>query len=302
MVNGPVLIAIDWGTTSFRAALVAADGAVLERRAAAAGIMQVPDRDFAGVARRELGGWLERHPGLPVYAGGMIGSRQGWVEAPYVPCPAGLAEIAAAVIRHEGDGLAVHLVPGLSWVDAAGVPEVMRGEELQVMGAVGPEAGGLVVLPGTHAKWVRVAGGRALGFATFMTGELYAALKGHTILGRLMQGEAEDEEAFLRGVRRGAEEPALSHALFGARTLPLMGLLPESGVASYLSGLLIGAEIAGGMRAWPGVQEAVVIGEARLARLYGAAGRVLRLALRAGPEDAAFRGCLAVARAKGDVA
>lgn len=302
MPGTPALIAIDWGTTSFRAALLDGTGAILDRRSAAAGILQVQDRAFAAVARSELGSWLERWPGLPLYASGMIGSRQGWVEVPYVPCPAGLGEVAAAVVRHEADGLALSFVPGLSRTDAAGVPDVMRGEEVQVLGIAGDARDGLVVLPGTHSKWVRVAQGRIVAFHTFMTGELYAALKGHTILGRLMRGEAEDAAAFARGVRRGAEEPALGHALFSVRTLPLMGLLPETGVASYLSGLLIGAEIAGGLGLAGTVPaEVPVVGDARLQRLYRAAGQVLNVGFVAAPGDEAFRGCLVLARQRGDV-
>lgn len=296
----PALIALDWGTTSFRAALLDAAGNALERRAASAGILQVPDRGFAAVLEREVGPWLERSPGLPVYASGMIGSRQGWVEAPYAPCPAGVAEVAAGVVRHEEARLVLHLVPGLACVDAEGVPDVMRGEEAQVLGT--GLGDGLVVLPGTHSKWASVVGGRIAAFRTFMTGELYAALKGHTILGRLMQGEAEDEAAFVAGARRGAGAPVLGHALFSARTLPLTGLLPETGVAAYLSGLLIGAEIAGGLALiGPAPAELLVVGDERLQRLYGLAGRTLGVRFVPGPADAAFLGCLLVARARGDV-
>jgi 2-dehydro-3-deoxygalactonokinase len=302
MDAAPALIAIDWGTSSFRAALLGADGTVLERRAAASGILQVQDRDFALVLRREAGPWLGRHPGLPVYLSGMIGSRQGWVEAAYGPCPAGPADVAAAVLRHEEDGLRVAFVPGLSCRDADGVPDVMRGEEVQVFAALGPGGSGLVVLPGTHSKWALVEGGRITAFRTFMTGELYAALKGHTILGRLVAGEAEDEAAFLRGVRRGAGTRALGHALFSARTLPLMGELPGSGVAAYLSGLLIGAEIAGGLELTGAAPGAIpVVGEARLQRLYRQAGETLGLRLEPSSGDEAFRGCLMLARLRGEV-
>jgi 2-dehydro-3-deoxygalactonokinase len=299
----PVLIAIDWGTTSFRAALLAGDGSILDRRTAAAGIMQVPDRDFAAVLACELDAWLARHPVLPVYASGMIGSRQGWVEVPYVPCPADLKTVAEGVVRHEVGGGAVRFVPGLSHLEPDGTPEVMRGEEVQVFGAIGPGEDALVILPGTHSKWVAVRQGRITAFATFMTGELYAALRQHTILGRLIEGEAHDAAAFARGVRHGFGTPALSHALFSARTLPLSGQLAESAVASYLSGLLIGAEFAGGRRVLGEVEDCrhVAVGDPRLTKLYAEAARALDLTLSAAAEDAACRGCLALARSRGDV-
>lgn len=299
----PALLAIDWGTTSFRAALLGADGTALDRRTAAAGIMQVPDHNFAAVVEERIGGWIERHPALPIYASGMIGSRNGWIEVPYAACPASLEDLAGAVVRHEAGGFAIHFVPGLSHTDAHGTPEVMRGEEVQIFGAVEPEEECLVVLPGTHSKWAMVRRGRIAAFATFMTGELYAVLRSHTILGQLIQGEAEDSDAFASGVRRGFHEPFLSHALFGARTLPLFGRLAATSIAAYLSGLLIGAELAGGMRLLgdlPATRR--VIGNRGLATRYAKAAAVVDLALAIGPDDAAFSGCLALARIRGDVA
>ena len=122
----------------------------------------------------------------------MITSRQGWVEVPYCPCPAGSDEIARALWRHEtGAGRTIHFVPGLSIVGADGVPDVIRGEETQIVGEVGDAPGGrLLVLPGTHSKWARSEDGRVVWFATFMTGELFGVLKEHSILGRLMAGDA----------------------------------------------------------------------------------------------------------------
>jgi 2-dehydro-3-deoxygalactonokinase len=247
--------------------------------------------------------WRQRHPGLPVYAGGMIGSRQGWVEVPYVPCPADLATVARAVLRHEAGGGVVHFVPGLSHLEPDGTPEVMRGEEVQVFGVIGPGEDALVILPGTHSKWVAVRQGRITAFATFMTGELYAALKQHTILGRLIEGDAHDAAAFARGVRHGFGALALSHALFSVRTLPLFGQLAASTVASYFSGLLIGAEFAGGRRVLGEVADYryVAVGDPRLAGLYVEAARALHLTLSTAAEDAACCGCLALARRRGDV-
>ena len=141
------LIGIDWGTTSFRACRIDAAGDVLETREAPAGILAVRDGDFEAVLAREIGAWLAAEPGLPMVASGMITSRQGWLEVPYCPCPAGSAEIAAALMRHP-DRPELHFVPGLSLIAEDGVPDVMRGEEAQILGEVGargPRSAGAAV-------------------------------------------------------------------------------------------------------------------------------------------------------------
>ena len=183
----------------------------------------------------------------------MITWRQGWVEVPYCPCPAGSAELAAALAAPRDRGrAAIHFVPGLSLIGADGVPDVMRGEETQIIGAVG---GGravrgrrAIVLPGTHSKWALAEDGRIVWFATFMTGELFAVLKEHSILGRLMAGDAHDDAAFARGLAYAQSGPGgLLKRLFSVRTLGLFDRAAgERRSPSYLSGLLIGSEIARG--------------------------------------------------------
>ena len=181
--------------------------------------MNVPDGRFGDTLREEIGPWLaagEEH----VLLSGMIGSRQGWKEAPYLPCPAGPSRLAAALVDIGFDWARVKLVPGLSGSDESGVAEVMRGEETQVMG-VQPllRNGGIACLPGTHSKWVRVEGGRIVGFTTHMTGEAFAALRGHTILGRMMRDGPTDGAPFEAGLARSAEPGGLLHHLFGVRAL-----------------------------------------------------------------------------------
>ena len=261
------MIAVDWGTTSFRAFRLAADGAVLARVEAGDGILAVAGGDFAGVLRRHIAPWLaagERH----VLLSGMIGSRQGWVEAPYLSCPAGAAEIAAALVPVAFDGAQVLLVPGLSDADEAGVPEVMRGEETQILGVVDYLADGIACLPGSHSKWARVGGGRILGFRTFFSGEAFAAMRGATILGRMMEDGPTDPAAFIRGLARAAEPGHLLHHLFGVRTLGLFGRLAAAESASYLSGLLIGHEVRAAMTDGDRVH---LIGAPALGTLYARA-------------------------------
>jgi 2-dehydro-3-deoxygalactonokinase len=302
MARRAALIGVDWGTTSFRAYRIDAEGSVIETREAPAGILSVRDGDFAGVLEREVGAWLAAEPDLPVIASGMITSRQGWLEVPYCPCPAGSAQIAGALMRHP-DRPGLHFVPGLSLIGDDGVPDVIRGEETQILGAVGDRPGRhLLVLPGTHSKWALALDGVITWFATFMTGELFGVLRQHSILGRLMQGEADDHAAFERGLgyaRTG--RGGLLKRLFSARTLGLFDLLPESSIASYLSGLLIGSEIEEALACLEAPDDGAigVIGASQLAWRYRAALAARGLRVRPAADDAGARGQFLIARAAG---
>jgi 2-dehydro-3-deoxygalactonokinase len=202
----------------------------------------------------------------------MIGSKQGWLEAPYCPCPASLGALASHIARIDlADGQPLHIIPGVSHVDPqSGVPDVMRGEETQIVGALPAAGAHLAVLPGTHSKWARVENGVIVSFASFMTGEVYAALSGHTILGRLMHQDAPpDDAAFTRGVTYGLDSPgALLSRLFSARTLGLFGQLDGAALPSYLSGLLIGSEIGAAMAMQPGAQQVTLLGSPALTGRY----------------------------------
>ena len=281
------MIGIDWGTSSARAFRLARDGAVLERRETLLGILRVPPGGFAEALQGLAGDWIAAGEDRVLLAG-MVGSRQGWLEAPYLPCPAGLEALAGALVPVPFQGAMVRLVPGLSAEDGAGVPEVMRGEEMQVLGALadaGPDA--LMCLPGSHAKWVRVEGGRITGFETSMTGEAFAALRAHTILGRMMEGEAEPGPAFDAGVARAAEPGGLLHHLFGARTLALFGRLAPTDGPSYLSGLLIGHDVAANL---PGSGRVHLVGSGPLMALYARAVAQRGGVAVPGDADAAARG------------
>jgi 2-dehydro-3-deoxygalactonokinase len=258
------MIAIDWGTTNFRAFRIRA-GAIIDRVLTGPGILAIPPGGFPAALRTTIGGWLEdneRH----VLLAGMVGSRQGWAEAPYLPCPADKLDLAAAAIRIPFDGADLRLVPGLTTNGPDGVPEVMRGEEVQLVGIlthVGKAA--TVCLPGSHSKWAMICAGRIASFTTHMTGETFAALRHHTILGRLMADGPHDRAAFLQGVDRSADPGGLLHHLFGVRTLGLFDRLP--GAADYLSGLLIGHEIRAAAPSGP----VYLAGSHHLTALYAAA-------------------------------
>jgi 2-dehydro-3-deoxygalactonokinase len=264
------MIGVDWGTTSFRAFRIALDGTIRDRRAGMRGLVNVPDARFGDTLREEIGPWLaagENH----VLLSGMIGSRQGWKEAPYLPCPAGAPQVAAALVEIEFDWAQVKLVPGLSATDEAGVAEVMRGEETQVFGVLEAMGGsGLACLPGTHSKWVRVEDGRITGFTTHMTGEAFGALRGHTILGRMMREGPSNGAPFDAGVRRSGDPGGLLHHIFGARALVLAGSLAETDAAAYLSGILVGHEVRAALAAQQGTV-VHVIGVPDLTALYARA-------------------------------
>lgn len=258
------LIALDWGTTSLRAYRLGEHGQVLEQRSLSAGIMQLPStpRAIGGVMCADgfelafdeaCGDWLDAQPDLPVIACGMVGSAQGWREATYRETPASVAGLSAALqtVRSRR-GVDVHIIPGV--LQRSTLPNVMRGEETQVLGVLATlDSAGqaqplLIGLPGSHSKWVQVVDATIVHFDTFMTGEVYAALCAHTILGRTMQpGETFAAEAFDRGVQialspEGAAGPLST--IFSCRTLGLTGQLDGAAQGDYLSGLLIGHELA----------------------------------------------------------
>jgi len=256
----PRLIALDWGTTSLRAYLMADARTVLDERAAPKGVMQLGGAgtaiaDACDAAFEDVcGGWLDAWPALPVVAAGMVGSTQGWREAPYADVPIDAARLGASLqtVRARR-GVTVHIVPGL--IQRGELANVMRGEETQIVGAL--QAGGAthrpaqvrwIGLPGTHSKWVAVRGSRIECFRTFMTGELYALLCTHSLLGRTMRPSAGFmRDAFERGVRaaQAGHATGLLATIFGSRARLLAGDLAPDEQADYLSGVLIGHELAG---------------------------------------------------------
>jgi 2-dehydro-3-deoxygalactonokinase len=300
----PALIAIDWGSSSFRAYLLSPDGQVLEEIASSDGIASVAAGAYPATLRRLLGRWLEANPSLPVIASGMVGSRHGWREAPYVPCPAGPRDVAERLTEVEADHRRVMLAPGLSFADEA-AGDVMRGEETEIFGIA--DAGArLIVLPGSHSKWAMIEGERVVAFKTFVTGELFAALRDHTIAGafaRTAPAKAPGP-AFALGVERGAaaadgkSKAGVLGLLFGARALPLTGKLEADDSGEYLSGLLIGAEIGEARRLYLG-QAPHIAGAAALVKRYLKAFEALGLEARAAPPHAAARGHFRIAREGG---
>ena len=294
------LLAIDWGSSALRGALLDEEGRVLEQRGAARGMLTIGPGGFADVFESTFGDWMDV-PGTRCLMAGMVGSKQGWLEAPYCPCPAGLDEIVRALVRvphaaREGPR-DIRLVPGLT-CERRGMPDVMRGEEVKVLGAL--EALGLVdavlVLPGTHSKWAMVTKGRVESFATVMSGEFYALLCKHSILAKsLPAAEAPlDAAAFDRGVATALDGPSLMETAFSVRTLALFERLPEAARASYLSGLVIGEELR--CRPLHDVRELVLVAAPALVERFERALARRGVAVRTLGEEVAWRGLHAIDR------
>ncbi len=289
-------IAVDWGTTSFRAYLVDEGGNVAGEVAAPEGILAVKDGAFEAALEDRIGAW---DTSLPVLASGMITSRQGWIELPYVDCPAGAADLARHLHVHTTTaGRVIHFATGLHYASPTLGHDVMRSEETQVFGSL--DAAAHFITPGTHSKWIDVEDGRIVRFSTYVTGELFAILKGHSILGRLMTSDMQDGASFRRGVEKALGEPAgLSHILFSARSLALYQEIAGEHVASYLSGLVIGAEAAHALMARPSGVEYLVLASPKIGGAYVAALDVAGVKARYGDPLAIVKGLKAIGQFAG---
>lgn len=303
----PHLIGLDWGTTRLRAFLMGADGTVLQTRDAADGVQALAGGGaaaFDAALSRIVDGW----PVLPRVACGMVGSAQGWQEVPYAATPADAAAlVAGATTVATAGGVPLLVAPGVRHWPQGAAPDVMRGEETQVMGALRrePHPHALFVLPGTHSKWVVVEQGRIVSLRTAMTGEVFALLRTHSILGRLMApdaGDADDTAGFDRGVQAARSADAagdLLHGLFSTRTLALMGELPPAQGAGYLSGLLVGSELQAMLARAPAAVPLLLVGDDALCRRYARALQQAGRPAAAVLGNTAPDGLAALARAAG---
>lgn len=217
--------------------------------------------------------WDRAHGVLPAILSGMVGSTIGWREAPYAPCPVAVRGIAAAALRFTDRGRAIAIVPGLSCINASGVADVMRGEETQIAGALRLDGAlergrHLFCLPGTHSKWALVEDGAVVRFQSALAGELFDLLCRHSVLARGSGPADPAHDAFALGMALARKEDAgLLHTLFSARSRVLAADFPASDAASYLSGLIVGADVAGAMRLFA-PHSVVLVCAPALARLY----------------------------------
>lgn len=290
----PSWIAVDWGTSNLRAFAMGPDGALAEA-ASGDGMGTLSREGFEPALLRLVGPWLSGP--VEVIACGMVGSRQGWHEAPYRAVPCVPVDAATLTAVPTGDArLRLRIVPGLKQVSPA---DVMRGEETQIAGALALRPGfdGVLCLPGTHSKWVHVSAGEVVSFQTCMTGELFALLSGQSVLRHGMIGEGFDDVAFDAALSDALSRPErLAARLFGLRAEGLLAGLAPAAARARLSGLLIGIELAATRPYWLG-QPVTIIGADRLSGLYARALAAQGVAAQAIPAAEATLAGLALARA-----
>ena len=274
-------IAGDWGTSRLRLSLCQGEHVLETRAGPGIGALREPPGD---VLRPLIAGWREAHGCLPIVLCGMAGSRNGWREAPYLPCPADLRTLGEAALRFEADGSPVAIIPGLSCQGRLGSPEVMRGEETQIAGALALDPGlrtgrHLLCLPGTHAKWAWLEDGQVRDFLTALTGELFALLRDGSALTRAShagtRASAGSDDDFELGLEAAGSlgKASLLHALFAVRTRQLIDGRTHGWALSYLSGLLIGADVYGAIPLFDAREEVVLIGDGALNERYAKALR-----------------------------
>ena len=303
----PVLIGIDWGSSNLRVALLDAQGGLIDRRESPAGVFTIKDGNFATALLPLCSDWLAQRR-VPLLACGMIGSRQGIADVPYVTCPANVDDLARQLGRVElfplggsasDEPVTLHIVPGLNTGSGAKGWDVIRGEETQLLG-VPAGAANSYVLPGTHSKWMkRSQSGQIENFQTYMTGELYELLRTHSSLGRVMEPAQWSTDVFQQGVSE-ARSTALESLLFRVRTAGLMGRFQPHELPDYLSGLLIGAEVKAGLAQFAPInisQPIHLLGSAQLTQRYAVAFAQFGQTTNEMPGDAVFDGLLSIARA-----
>jgi 2-dehydro-3-deoxygalactonokinase len=284
------MIGVDWGTSSFRAWRLGADGGILDRVSAPRGILTVEAGTFETVLRELVGPWLQAGEDT-ILVCGMAGSRQGWKEAAYLPCPADAAGLARALTPVDFSGARCFLVPGLSARDEQDVPEVMRGEETKILGLLDrlPPGRNVVLSPGSHSKWAIVQDGTVLSFLSQFTGEAYAVLSTHTILARTLDKAAPmDWAAYDEGLARARQPGGLLHHLFGMRARGLFGELADVSAASYLSGILLGHEVAATLP--EGTRHVFLVGDGGMMARYARALAHAGVTTTDVPEEAAAAG------------
>jgi 2-dehydro-3-deoxygalactonokinase len=298
----PAYVAVDWGTSSFRLWLIGEDGGVLGERRSGEGMTTAAETGFAQVLQSHLAA-VSAPDDIPVIACGMVGARQGWVEAGYIDTPTPLSAILTGAVSVPGQPRDIRILPGLAQRSKE-TPDVIRGEETQLLGALpaGSRGEQVVCMPGTHSKWVRVADGIVTGFSTFMTGELFDVITRHSILAHAVAGAENmpaDTGAFEAAVAAAFRQPALAtNLIFGARAGQLLHGLTAAGAQARLSGTLIGTEIAGALSIAGKNAAITLVASGRLQALYESAFRTLSLSYQTIDADAAVRsGLSAAARA-----
>lgn len=263
-------VVVDWGSTHIRVCLLDDEGQLLAQKTADKGVFNLPKNGFEDCLKQVCGDWLEDD--VNVVISGMAGSRNGWIETEYLPCPVDENQLAAKLVPVENSlGLAISIVPGVSYLPTdSNYADVMRGEETQIFGVMAKtkQRDGLICLPGTHSKWARVVDGQIVSFNTFMTGELFAMLTTRSSLSDFMVEADFDEADFIAGIDCAKQQGGLLNQLFGIRARILTGLLEQNQSYGFLSGLLIGSEFVEAQKAQ---EQLVLVGSPSLTANYALA-------------------------------
>ncbi|MFD1745838.1 2-dehydro-3-deoxygalactonokinase [Rhizobium helianthi] len=290
-------VAVDWGTSSFRLWLMDRQDQVLAERRSGEGMTSASQTGFSTVLNMHLQAVQAGHS-LPVIICGMAGARQGWVEAGYVDVPAPLSSVLKGAVPVNGESRDIRILPGIAQ-RSEDMPDVMRGEETQLLGSSQQGGSRLVCMPGTHSKWVSVAGETVKGFSSFMTGEVFEALSKHTILKHAM-AEAQSFDghhpAFVAALQAAHARPAMfTNLIFTCRSGQLLHGLDATAAAARLSGILIGTEMAGGLSIADRNTKIQLVASGKLQALYEAAFAALDLDFSTVDADLAVRKGLAAA-------
>lgn len=289
MIEPAPFVGIDWGTSNRRAYVLNGQGELVRQHEDEAGILHVAD-DFEGSLKNLLR--ILDIGGADVVMSGMIGSRNGWRQVPYLPVEQPLANLSQALTEIDSaiPDVRCRIVPGYRFIDAHGLPDVMRGEETQVLGVLELcAADGWFLLPGTHSKWVCVENGRIIKLMTFMTGELFSLMSQHGTLAKAMAGQQPIPEAFAAGLK-AARYGGFTHTAFCCRALVVTDMMPAEHAASYLSGLLIGTELYEVLKKSAGAMAAPVqvVGSPGLSARYLGALELLGMQVRAWQPDGVY--------------
>ena len=265
------LIAIDWGSSSFRAYMIDDEGCLIERIENDQGVFTHTDTNFETTLMNACGKWLKDQPQTPIVMAGMIGSRSGWIETNYIKCPVNRDGISRHLTKVPNSlDLNIQIISGVSGLSPSTAPDVMRGEEVQIFGALklANLEDAIVCLPGTHSKWASVTNRYIKQFSTFFTGEIFALLKEQSSIGAILENDPIDEETFCKGLDYSRQSGGFLHHIFSARAQLLTNSWQKGPLSSYLSGIVVGHEFSGADQLYPGQRNLLVVGNDRLQQLY----------------------------------
>ena len=291
MLTRPGFVAIDWGSSRFRAYLVDITGNTLDQAESDQGIFRCEKGAYENTLWHACKHWLQHKRKIPILMAGMTGSRDGWFETQYLPCPVSIHSLCDNIVQiPDLHSHPVYIVPGISVTSSSGLPDVIRGEETQIFGALDPSLRNnlLVCVPGTHSKWIRVKNNQITRFSTFMTGEVFSVIQQCGSISSLLDECDFNKDTFLAGVDVSQNKGGLLHHIFSIRARVVSGQNGMNPDKNYLSGMLIGAEIKSALELYPDVTDMRIIGAGALIHDYSLAFSALGISVISTTSDKAF--------------